>query len=241
VLAAPEQALAQSEPAFEPAKESTPFTAMEEHQVEEAKLEEAKYREPKYDEPKQEEAHQQHEAQQEESNQEIVPEVEAVAAPVEELSTPALEDLESASPIAENEIPEEPISASPAATHANEAVGSTEPGAEGIKEVAKDAVNKESEIAETTAAAWASWRRIRESGDGKGSTRSEKHTGFQEEKGLSQDASARAVAAGAEKSPEDPASSSEESPEIANIVDSVLADMRPRIVEEISRKLGKKK
>jgi hypothetical protein len=29
--------------------------------------------------------------------------------------------------------------------------------------------------------------------------------------------------------------------EVASIVDSVLADLRPKIVEEISRKLGKKK
>ena len=105
-------------------------------------------------------------------------------------------------------------------------------------------MNKESEIAETTAAAWASWRRIRESGDGKGSAHSEKHAAShaasKDEKGSRQESSARAVAAGAEKSPEDPAASSEESPEIASIVDSVLAGMRPRIVEEISRKLGKK-
>jgi hypothetical protein len=54
-----------------------------------------------------------------------------------------------------------------------------------------------------------------------------------------------AVAAGAESSPEaSPEESSaapEDSGEIASIVDSVLAQMRPRIVEEISRKLGKKK
>jgi hypothetical protein len=50
-----------------------------------------------------------------------------------------------------------------------------------------------------------------------------------------------AVAAGAEKLPED-ASPSESNPEdIANIVDSVLADLRPKIFEEISRKMGKKK
>jgi hypothetical protein len=30
-------------------------------------------------------------------------------------------------------------------------------------------------------------------------------------------------------------------PSIASIVDSMLADLRPKIVEEISRKLGKKK
>ena len=88
---------------------------------------------------------------------------------------------------------------------------------------------KESDIAETTAAAWASWRRIREEKP----ESSRKHDDDSDE-------AAMAVAAGAENSPE-AASSEEESPEIASIVDSVLADLRPRIVEEISRKLGKKR
>jgi hypothetical protein len=35
-------------------------------------------------------------------------------------------------------------------------------------------------------------------------------------------------------------SSSDTDPAIASIVDSVLANLRPKIVEEISRKLGKK-
>jgi hypothetical protein len=51
-----------------------------------------------------------------------------------------------------------------------------------------------------------------------------------------------AVAAGAEKAPEGAHTASEsESDDIAGIVDSVLADLRPKIVEEISRKMGKKK
>jgi two-component system, chemotaxis family, chemotaxis protein CheY len=232
VAAVPEHASAQSETTFESAKESAPFTAMEER-----KGEEPRYEEPKHEEVRQQEA-QPEEPKQEVAKQEEVPEVAAVAALVEELSAPAAEKLESASPVAEREDSQDAISASPAATLATEAVTATEPVAEGIKDVARVAVNKETEIAETTAAAWASWRRIRESGDGK--AHSERHSASKEEKGATQDASARAVAAGAEKSPEDPAISSEESPEIASIVDSVLAGMRPKIVEEISRKLGKK-
>jgi hypothetical protein len=51
-----------------------------------------------------------------------------------------------------------------------------------------------------------------------------------------------AVAAGAENSPEEAKAFADDSdPAIASIVDSVLADLRPKIVEEISRKLGKKK
>ena len=96
---------------------------------------------------------------------------------------------------------------------------------------------KESEIAANTAAAWANWRKIRETGHPKDATQSKN-----EDDGSATsppDEAAMAVAAGAEQAPEDPAAS--ESPEIASIVDSVLADLRPKIVEEISRKLGKKK
>jgi CheY-like chemotaxis protein len=99
----------------------------------------------------------------------------------------------------------------------------------GTEEMAK----RESE----TAAAWASWRKIRETGSatpaqpGSSSEKSDESS--------PKDAAAMAVAAGAEHSPED--TSLDSDPEIASIVDSVLADMRPKIVEEIARKLGKKK
>jgi hypothetical protein len=50
-----------------------------------------------------------------------------------------------------------------------------------------------------------------------------------------------AAAAGAEKSPEEAPEASADDPEaIANIVDKVLADLRPKIAEEISKKLKKK-
>jgi len=94
-----------------------------------------------------------------------------------------------------------------------------------------EVTKKESEIAATTAAAWASWRRIRESGDSKSG---------HEDQAPQRDEAAMAVAAGAERAPEEVSDSEGEAPEIANIVDSVLADLRPKIVEEISRKLGKK-
>jgi twitching motility two-component system response regulator PilH len=108
-------------------------------------------------------------------------------------------------------------------------VAATEEISEGFSDMAK----KESEIAANTAAAWASWRRIRQSDD-KGAEK-------QSEPGSSRDEAAMAVAAGAEKAPEEVLDEAEASPEIANIVDSVLADLRPKIVEEISKKLGKKK
>ncbi len=118
---------------------------------------------------------------------------------------------------------------------------SVEPAALAAKEEISggpsDMAKKESEIAATTAAAWASWRRIRES-DSKGAEHAaEKDSGH----ASARDEAAMAVAAGAEKAPEEASDNSEISPEIASIVDSVLADLRPKIVEEISRKLNKKK
>jgi CheY-like chemotaxis protein len=98
----------------------------------------------------------------------------------------------------------------------------------------------ESEVAETTAAAWATWRRIRESGDSKPAP-VEPSKQEQEASAPDQDATAMAVAAGAEKHPDESSASSESDAEgIASIVDSVLADLRPKIFEEISRKMGKK-
>jgi hypothetical protein len=100
----------------------------------------------------------------------------------------------------------------------------------------------ESDVAETTAAAWANWRRIRESGDSK-TTSAEPPQ--QEKEAIAagiQEAAAMAVAAGAEKHSDEPSAAPESDTDgIASIVDSVLADLRPKIFEEITRKMGKKK
>jgi CheY-like chemotaxis protein len=91
-----------------------------------------------------------------------------------------------------------------------------------------------------TAAAWASWRKIRETRGSK--TDNPAAASVKEsEDSIPEDRAAMAVAAGAESKPEEVAGSFDSDPEIASIVDSVLADMRPKIVEEIARKLGKKK
>jgi hypothetical protein len=51
-----------------------------------------------------------------------------------------------------------------------------------------------------------------------------------------------AVAAGAESAPQEPETATDpDAGELASIVDSVLADLRPKIMAEISRKMGKKK
>ena len=94
-------------------------------------------------------------------------------------------------------------------------------------------------MAANTAAAWASWRRIRESGAPVATVEP-----FQKEVGESasdpKEEAAMAVAAGAEKTPEEMPATSEPEEGIASIVDSVLADLRPKIYEEISRKMKKK-
>jgi hypothetical protein len=98
---------------------------------------------------------------------------------------------------------------------------------------------KESEMAATTAAAWANWRQIRETGDPRAKAPAAEDAKAEEPR----EAAAMAVAAGAENRPTDAEEAeSEADPEaIASIVDSVLAQMRPKIVEEITRKMGKKK
>jgi two-component system chemotaxis response regulator CheY len=128
-----------------------------------------------------------------------------------------------------NAVPAEQTSASELSSSAESAAT-----AEGSGEMAK----KESDAAASTAAAWASWRQIRESGDSKAAS-NEPTQKEVEQRSTPQDAAAMAVAAGAEKTPE-PADSQSDPAAIASIVDSVLADLRPKIFEEISRKMGKK-
>ena len=126
------------------------------------------------------------------------------------------------------EIPEEEAISAPAATEAVPVSGaSTARGTD-------DMATRESE----TAAAWASWRKIRETGSKSGQV---DPSGKELGESIPREEAAMAVAAGAEGKPEEASSSLDSDPEIAGIVDSVLADMRPKIVEEIARKLGKKK
>jgi len=104
-------------------------------------------------------------------------------------------------------------------------------------------MGKESDIAQSTAAAWASWRRIRETGDAKpGTAEAPKSNSETKEEKDPRDVAAMAVAAGAESAPqESEAATDPDAGELASIVDSVLADLRPKIMAEISRKMGKKK
>jgi hypothetical protein len=98
---------------------------------------------------------------------------------------------------------------------------------------------RDSELAESTAAAWASWRQIR-SDEPRTAETSKSRRQDDDEQAAPPAQAAMAVAAGAEKRPEEAAQASDPRA-IASIVDSVMAELRPKIVEEISRKLGEKK
>jgi two-component system chemotaxis response regulator CheY len=99
------------------------------------------------------------------------------------------------------------------------------------------------ETVKTTAAAWANWRQIRDTSKG-----SEVEQAQSKEFEVPESApaeTARAAAAGAEQNLQEassPSSSSSENPgDVASIVDSVLADLRPKLMAEISRKMAEKK
>ncbi len=163
---------------------------------------------------------------------------------VEAVTATAHEDRESTEtkqePVAEVPVPS--ATAAPTdqdsvsqASSDTRAAALAEPAAKETSDTGKD-----SEIAATTAAAWASWRRIRESGNSSADHSPDANHGDQSPS-TPPDSAAMAVAVGAQSNPSDVSAASEDSGEIASIVDSVLADLRPKIVEEISRKLGKKK
>ena len=142
--------------------------------------------------------------------------------------------------------PEEPMRAEEVVAAASEVVAGVSASTQAGPEATGHAEKPETDVAETTtAAAWATWRRIRESGDSTGQSHAAQGNGGTDQSGASapsqaEAATAMAAAAGAEGPAQDAAQDSD-SPEIASIVDSVLADLRPKIVAEISKKLGKKK
>jgi len=218
-----------AEQSAEPRPEPSPVVAAAEPET--PKLETANQDAPETPNEGQEEDQEDEESKNEASKYDAV--ASAAAAP-EEVSSTAETRPETTAPAFVNEVPTEPAPASHIAEIAASAAG--EPASAGRGE-AKD----ESEIAADTAAAWASWRRIRESGAPEVPSSEPSPKEAEQVAPASQDV-ARAVAAGAEKTPEQPSAPPESEAEgIADIVDSVLADLRPKIYEEISRKMSKKK
>ena len=99
------------------------------------------------------------------------------------------------------------------------------------------------ETVKSTAAAWATWRQIRDSGDAKSGAAAEAAPSeFEVPASAPTDSAAMAVAAGAEQISQEASAAPDEKPhDVASIVDSVLADLRPKLMAEISRKMAEKK
>jgi two-component system chemotaxis response regulator CheY len=228
----------------------------------EAKEQEAREREAREQAAREQAAREQAEAAAAQAAAEVTSAAEAARAAELSASEPISEASSgtsvSASPVSEPSVPvvaEEVTSPSasqivstvePPPTEAVAAVSGAAPGNEKVAG-GEMAENRESDLAAATAAAWASWRQIRESGDNKKATgpakANQQDDDDEEYPELPPDRAAMAAAAGAEKSPsvEDVPEVSADDPEaIASIVDKVLADLRPKIAEEISRKLKKK-
>jgi CheY-like chemotaxis protein len=108
----------------------------------------------------------------------------------------------------------------------------------------------DSETVKNTAAAWATWRQVHDSSQGNEVAQTQAQEKQKEnEKEVDQpqsapsDTAARAVAAGAEQLLQEATAAAQDGDQsnVASIVDSVLADLRPKLMEEINRKMSKKK
>ena len=107
---------------------------------------------------------------------------------------------------------------------------------EPVAEPVADARHQEPDLAAATAAAWASWKRVHQSGEE--NDRSLVSSAASDS--TPPDTAAMAAAVGGNSPVEEKPADLASDPDVASIVDSVLADLRPKIVQEISRKLGKK-
>ncbi len=102
-----------------------------------------------------------------------------------------------------------------------------------------------SQTVKSSAAAWASWRQIRDASEPKPAPEPSRPE-FETPAPTAEEPAAMAAAAGAEQPSPDrdipsPANANESSTDVASIVESVLADLRPRLMAEISRKMAEKK
>ncbi len=132
-------------------------------------------------------------------------------------------------------VPEaEPVLAETAAA----STGDVAPSADGVEPAAED--KPDSDAVRSTAAAWASWRQIRDTGKDEAAPVESRE--FEVSEPVPAETAAMAVAAGAEQiAQEASAAPKGDSAEVASIVESVLANLRPKLMEEISRKMAEKK
>jgi CheY-like chemotaxis protein len=99
------------------------------------------------------------------------------------------------------------------------------------------------EVVKNTAAAWANWREAHDTSRGSESVQVEPRQFEAPPESFPAETAARAVAAGAEQFLQQAVAAppSGSPSDVASIVDSVLADLRPKLMEEISRKMAEKK
>ena len=132
----------------------------------------------------------------------------------------------------------EPVAETTESNSGYKAFYSSEPGTESCTESnAEPQPALDNETVKSKAAAWASWRQIRDTGKAEPQDRSREFDASEPA-----ETNAAAAAAGAEQSlapvsPEEDGNPSD----VASIVDSVLADLRPKLMKEISRKMAEKK
>ncbi len=103
----------------------------------------------------------------------------------------------------------------------------------------KSELKADSETVRTSAAAWASWRQVRDTSKGEEPQPQE----LAAPDSVPSDTAALAVAAGAEQAVQEASAAAPRGTpaDVASIVDSVLAGLRPKLMEEISRKMAEKK
>ena len=119
------------------------------------------------------------------------------------------------------------------ATMAAEAIAPPSPHVESSENVPTAAESGERQGESELAAAWANWRQIRESVIGSQLSSQIADTVA--------DLKPNVAEAQPESQPDGSSAAAEESSEIANIVDSVLADLKPKLMAEIAKKMGKEK
>jgi CheY-like chemotaxis protein len=99
----------------------------------------------------------------------------------------------------------------------------------------------DSETVKSTAAAWASWRQMRDTRKDSEAAQAQSKE-FEVSEPAPAETAAMAVAAGAEQILQEvTAAQKGDRADVASIVESVLADLRPKLMEEISRKMAEKK
>ena len=97
------------------------------------------------------------------------------------------------------------------------------------------------ETVKNTAAAWASWRQVHDTSKGSEVVQAQPRE-FEVPESTSAETAAMGAAAGAEQIFGEASAVPSDSPaDVASIVDSVLADLRPKLMAEISRKMAEKK